>query len=105
MDHGFGVCVCAHTQSLSCVQLFATAWTVAHQALLPKEFFKQEYWYGVCCHFLLQGFFPTQGLNLHPLHWQVDSLPLSHLGSPQAFGIITKNSAQHSHKDFLTFFP
>ena len=36
-------------------------------------------------HFLLQGIFPTQGLNLHLLlllHWQADSLPLSHLGSP-----------------------
>ena len=34
------------------------------------------------CHFLLQGIFPTQGLNLHLLYWQADSLPLSHLGSP-----------------------
>ena len=34
------------------------------------------------CHALLQGIFPTQGLNLDLLHWQVDSLPLSHLGSP-----------------------
>ena len=34
------------------------------------------------CHFLLQGIFPTQGLNpsiLHLLHWQMDSLPLYHL--------------------------
>ena len=30
---------------------------------------------------LLQGISPTQGLNLHLLHWQVDSLPLSHQGS------------------------
>ena len=31
---------------------------------------------------VLPGFlFLTQGLELHPLHWQV-SLPLSHLGSP-----------------------
>ena len=40
---------------------------------------------GVDCHFLLQGIFPTKGLNLHLLwllHWQADSLPLSHLGSP-----------------------
>ena len=32
---------------------------------------------GVGCHFLLQGIFPTQGLNphfLHLLHWQADSL-------------------------------
>ena len=32
------------------------------------------------CHFLLQGIFLTQGLNLGLLHQQVDSLPLSHLG-------------------------
>ena len=32
---------------------------------------------GVGCHFLLQGIFPTQGSNLHLLHWQLDSLPLS----------------------------
>ena len=34
---------------------------------------------GVGCHFLLQGIFLTQGLNLcllHLLHWQVGSLPL-----------------------------
>ena len=37
---------------------------------------------GVGCHFLLQGIFLTQGLNLWLLHWQVDSLPLSHLGNP-----------------------
>ena len=37
---------------------------------------------GVGCHFLLQGIFPTQGLNMHLLHWQADSLPLRHLGSP-----------------------
>ena len=36
---------------------------------------------GVGCDFLLQGIFQTQELNLlllHLLHWQVDSLPLSH---------------------------
>ena len=41
---------------------------------------------GVGCHSLLQRAFPTQGLNsrlLHPFHWQLDSLPLSHLGSPE----------------------
>ena len=43
---------------------------------------------GVGCHFLLQGIFPTQGSNprllrlLRLRHWQADSLPLSHLGSP-----------------------
>ena len=37
---------------------------------------------GVVCHLLLQGVFLTQGLYLCLLHWQVDSLPLSHQGSP-----------------------
>ena len=36
------VCVCVCVQSLSLV--FATAWTVAHQALLSMEFPRQEYW-------------------------------------------------------------
>ena len=34
------------------------------------------------CYFLLQGIIPTQGSNPRLLHWQVGSLPLSHLGSP-----------------------
>ena len=28
------------------------------------------------------GIFPDQGSNLYPLHWQADSHPLSHQGSP-----------------------
>ena len=31
------------------------------------------------------GIFPDQGSNPHLLHWQVDSLPLSHQGSPGIF--------------------
>ena len=33
------------------------------------------------CHFLLQKIFPDQGLNSCLLHWQADSLPVSHQGS------------------------
>ena len=36
-----------HAQSLSCVPLFVTLWPVAHQALLPMEFSRQEYWRGL----------------------------------------------------------
>ena len=36
---------------------------------------------GVDCHFLLQGIFQTRGLNPHILHWQANTLPLSHQGS------------------------
>ena len=31
------------------------------------------------------GIFPDQGLNPWLLHWQMDSLPLSHQGSPFIF--------------------
>ena len=36
-------CVCV----LSCVRLFATPWTTAHQAPLPMGFPRQEYWRGL----------------------------------------------------------
>ena len=58
----------------------ATPWTVAHQAALSMGFSRQEHWSGLPL--LLQGIFPTQGLNLHFLHRPVDSSPLSHLGKP-----------------------
>ena len=32
---------------LSCVRLFATPWTVAHQAPLPMGFSRKEYWSGL----------------------------------------------------------
>ena len=34
-------------KSLSCVRLFSTPWTVAHQAPLSVEFSRQEYWSGL----------------------------------------------------------
>ena len=36
-----------HAYSLSCVQLFQTLWTVAHQVPLSIVFPKQEYWSGL----------------------------------------------------------
>ena len=42
------------------MRLFVTTWSSLPGSMrLPK----QEYW--VSCHFLLQGIFPTQGLNTH----------------------------------------
>ena len=35
-----------------------------------------------------RGTFPTQGLNLSVLHWQVDSLPPRHLGSSYGTWIV-----------------
>ena len=68
---------------LSRGQLFGTPWTVAHQTSLSMEFPGKNT--GVGCHALLQGIFPTQGLNPHllcPLHWQAGSLPLALAGKP-----------------------
>ena len=50
---------------------------------------------GTDYYFLLQGIFPTQGSNpclLPILHWQADSLPLCHLGSPQWLLLLSRFS-------------
>ena len=47
---------------------------------------------GVGSHSLLQGIFLTQGSNPCLLHWQEDSLPLSHLGSLTAYSSPLKMS-------------
>ena len=52
-------------------------WTVACQSPLSMGFPSKNT--GMGCYFLLQGIFLTQGLNLNLLHWQANSLPLSHI--------------------------
>ena len=37
------VCACMCAKSISCVRLFVTPRTVAHQAPLSMEFFRQDY--------------------------------------------------------------
>ena len=59
---------------------FVTPWTVAFRLLCPWDFLGKNT--AVGCHFLHQGIFLTQGSNLCLLHWQADSLPLSHPESP-----------------------
>ena len=64
-----------------------TQWTVAHRAPLSVGFSRQEYWSG--CPALLQGIFPTRGLDLCLsclFHWQVGSLPLATPGCGRYFG-------------------
>ena len=50
------------------VWLSATLWNVTCQAPLSMGFSRQEYWSGL--HALLQGIFPTQGLNPGLLHYR-----------------------------------
>ena len=72
-------CACVHAQSCPTLQPHGLQPT---RLLSPWDFPDKNT--GVGCHFLLQGTFPTQRSNSHLLnllHWQVDSLPLCHLGS------------------------
>ena len=48
-----------YAHSLSCIQLFETLWTVAHQVPLSVEFPRQEYWSGLP--FPLPGDLPNPG--------------------------------------------
>ena len=50
-----------YVQSLSRVLLFATPWTVAHQASQSMEFSKQEYWSELPCP--TPGDFPEPGIE------------------------------------------
>ena len=68
---------CAVLSHLSCVRLFVTPWTVAHQAPLSMGFSRQEYWSG-----FLQGIFLTQGSNPGLLHCRQILYHLSHQGNP-----------------------
>jgi len=67
-------CMLSH---FSPVQLFVPQRTVAHQAPLCMEFFRQECWSGLSCPLILN--LPDPG-NKHILlclkHWQTDSLPV-----------------------------
>ena len=72
------VCVCV-SESLNCVRLFATPWTVACQASLSMEFSRQEYWSGLP--FPSPEDPPSPGIE----PWSpADSLPFELQGSPPA---------------------
>ena len=71
--------VAAAAQLLSHIQLFATPWTVAHQAPLSLGFSRQEYWSG--SPFPSPGDLPDPGIKPGSLALQVDSLLSEHQGS------------------------
>ena len=64
----------------SLVQLFATLWSVAHQAPLPMGFSRQEYCSGLPC--LPLGDLPEPGIEPRSPALQAYSLLLTHRGSP-----------------------
>ena len=79
--------MCREDTQAQCVwlihaQLFATLWIIAPKILYLWNFSGKNP--EMSCQFLLQGIFPTQGLNPslpHPLYWLAGSFLLSHLGN------------------------
>ena len=72
-------CVCVLSRFRR-VRLFATPWTVAHQAPLSMGFYRQEHWRGLPCPPPEDP--PLTGIEPMSPVLQVDSLLLSHWGSP-----------------------
>ena len=68
--------------NVSCSAVFYSEalWTIAHQLLCPWDSPGKNF--GVGCHALLQGIFPTQGSHPCLLHWQEGSLSSDSLGKP-----------------------
>ena len=70
-----------HVCVLSHVRFFVTPHAVGHQAPLSMGFPRQEYWSGLT--FLSLGDVPDSGIKPGSPAWQMDSLPLSCLGTPR----------------------
>ena len=77
------MCVCVCVCVYSVVSDSMTPRTRTCQTLLSVGFSNQKYWSSL--QFPPQGDLHNPGLNWSLLHWQVDSLPLSHQGSPRLF--------------------
>ena len=73
---GVHVCMCV----FHCIQLFCDPVDSSRPGAAVDGILQARI-LGVRFHFFLQGIFPTQGSSAHLLHWQSDSLPLSHQGS------------------------
>ena len=67
-------------ESLSHVQLFVTAWTVAHQAPLSMGFSRQEYWSGLPSP--SPGNLPDSGIEPRSPTLQADALTSEPPGKP-----------------------
>ena len=86
-------------KSLSRVRLFATPWTVAHQAPLSMGFSRQEYWSGLP--FPSPGDLPGPNPGIEPRSpaWQADALSSEPPGKVQ---ILAPVLSLASHLTFLT---
>ena len=86
------VCMLVH---FSRVQLFVILWTIVHQSPLSMGFSRHEYWSGLPCP--PPGDLPDPKIKPESAALQVDSLPLSHWGSPMKTFLLS-----HKTTDFLS---
>ena len=78
-------CCCSRVVSQSCPTLLQPQGPQPHQAPLTMVIPRQEYWSGLS--FPSQEDLPDPGIECMSPALQVDSLQLSHLGSPYKVGI------------------
>ena len=79
-------------QLLTHAQLFATQWTVAHQAPLSMGFFRQEYWSGLPCP--PPEDLSNSGIKPRSPAFQADSLPSESLGKSKNTGVGSQSLLQ-----------
>ena len=87
--------------SLRCLQIFTSrgAWGASSTPGSSLHGIFKASSTGVGCHFLLQGIFPTQGLNPGLSHCRQTLYPLSHQGSPISRGAWRASSIPGSDLD------
>ena len=84
-------------KSVSCVQLFLTLWTVAHQASPSMGFSRQEYWSGLP--FPSPGDLTDPGIKLRSPALQADSLPSEPPGNTNNHVYAIINSYEYGNSD------
>ena len=83
-------------KSLSCIQLFATPWTVAYQAPPFMGFSRQEYWSGLP--FPSPGDLPDPGIEPGSTAFQADALTSEPPGKPQLCFVLVTNEYTFIHQ-------
>ena len=84
-------------RSLSCVQLFATPWTVAYQAPSSMRFSRQEYWSGLP--FPSPGDLPEPGIKPGSLTLRADALTSEPPGKAMVFKVVMYRCESLGHKE------
>ena len=88
LEYDLSALIIACAWLLSCVQFFATSWTVARHAPLSIRFSRKDYWSGLP--FSSPGDLPNPGTEPGPPALLADSLPSEPPGKPIICGRLRK---------------